>query len=522
LRKPVGAWVPWASGALCAAWALVAWVSVIPNQDILADGIQAQSLVFDPRIVLAFPGQKHGGPLEYPATVFFEWVLPGNYYANAVVRIVLAFLTGFLSARLAFCLFPRTRTWALLTAVALGPTMIHGLQPPGVWWMQPNYDMAWLLVVAGSLLFASNQDACKRMRSRKLGLAFAFLAGLLVGLGLFAHPIIILLAVPLGVLVLLLKGTNLSQLLLLLSGVSLGLAPAVTSYFVNDDLNVWDPSHKPFIYPAWIWNMGRTALGLDGVPDPLTALFPYALGFSPTQEPFGGVLQTLVVILVLLASVIVTVVGVFRSVRSRAWLSPATSLAITWLVVAATMVVYITVADPVSHYSAGLAPLAWISIGALPSLTDSRLLGSSLAIVILIQFGLSSWGQNSSYLTSIPDRVKLKAQTQEDMFKTADALQSEGVEIIFGSYLDAIPIGYASNWNLRTITIKYNRFPLSASEQERDSYRTAVQLDGRGEPAAQALQLVLDECRVVSQSLELPVGTFMIAECPTDTLVLGN
>ena len=60
---------PLTSGLICFLWAFLAWLTVIPNQDILADGIQAQSVLTDPRIVLAFPGQKHGGPLEYPATL---------------------------------------------------------------------------------------------------------------------------------------------------------------------------------------------------------------------------------------------------------------------------------------------------------------------------------------------------------------------------------------------------------------------------------------------------------------------
>ncbi|MDP2013705.1 MAG: hypothetical protein Q8L05_05715, partial [Actinomycetota bacterium] len=61
-------WFELTAGLFCFAWALLGWLTVIPNQDILADGIQAQSVLADPRVVLAFPGQKHGGPLEYPAT----------------------------------------------------------------------------------------------------------------------------------------------------------------------------------------------------------------------------------------------------------------------------------------------------------------------------------------------------------------------------------------------------------------------------------------------------------------------
>lgn len=519
MARPARSWAPWVSGGLCAAWALIAWLAVVPNQDILVDGIQAQSLLIDPRIVLAFPGQKHGGPLEYPATVFFEWALPGNYYGNSAIRVVLAFLTGFVAARLAFRLFPNTRAWALLSAVALGPTMIHGLQPPGVWWMQPNYDMAWLLVCAGALLYASSQDRLQSEGHRRSALLVVSASGLLVGLGLFAHPVMILLAIPLGVLVLLIKKTNGVRLVVLMAGVGVGLIPAIASYFVNDEVNVWDPSHKPFIYPAWLWNMGRRALGLDGIPDPATALFPYAIGFSPTQVPFSGLIQTVAVAVVLSASAVVAALGIYRSARARAWLSSGTSLAITWLVVAGTMVAYITTADPVSHYSAGLAPLAWISIGALPALVPSQPLGVGLTLLMLLQFALSNWGQNSAYLTSLPERIEAKAQTQRDLHRSAEVLQAKGVEVVYGSYLDAIPIGYASNWGLRTLTVNYNRFPLRDNEREQASYRVAVRTDSVDGPALEALTSVEAQCDVDPQTLDLPVGSFAIADCPTSALV---
>ena len=83
----------------------MAWLTVIPNQDLLADGIQVQSLIQDPRIVLSFPGQKHGGIIEYPVNILAEWVAPGNYFLHSAIRPVFAFLTGFFAARLYLCFF---------------------------------------------------------------------------------------------------------------------------------------------------------------------------------------------------------------------------------------------------------------------------------------------------------------------------------------------------------------------------------------------------------------------------------
>lgn len=519
MTSSMGRATPWIAGLLCALWALVGWIAVIPNQDILVDNIQAQSLLFDPRVVLAFPGQKHGGPLEYPATVLAEWLLPGNYYASSAIRILLAFLTGYLAARLAFSLFPQSRPWALIAAVAVGPTIIHGLQAPGVWWLQPNYDMAWLLITAAALILSRAITVSSQGGHGLPPAALAVPAGLLVGLGLYAHPVIVLFAIPMAVLVVAVKGIRLAALGWATLGAIIGVVPGVVSYFVNDEVNVWDPSHKPFIYPEWLWTMGRRVLGVDGISDPATALLPYAMGFSPSQAPFPGPVQSGAALALLGGCLIVFVHGVWRAIKLQVWISPATGLAAAWLAAAATMVLFITSADPVWHYSAGLAILAWISIGALPMLISPRWLGLVLTVIVLIIFARSTWAQNATYLITLPDRAMNKAQTLDSWHHTADALEKQGVEVIYGSYVDAVPIGYVSNWGLRTITVNYNRFPLSTIEQRQSVFRVAVREDAEPGPAQKALAHVRAGCRAYAEGVELSAGTYLLAECPTIMLV---
>ena len=186
-------WFALTSGGICFIYAFIAWLTVVPNQDILADGIQAQSLLVNPRLVLAFPGQKHGGPLEYPFTILGDWIAPGNYFSNGAVRPVLAFLTGFVVAKLFLKLFPKSPKWGFLAAVAVGPTIMHGMlgpegNPVGVWWLQPNWDVAWLLVAAGALVVTGLNTTSKSK---------SVVAGLLISLGFYAHPAIVLLIVPL-------------------------------------------------------------------------------------------------------------------------------------------------------------------------------------------------------------------------------------------------------------------------------------------------------------------------------------
>jgi len=330
--------------------------------------------------------------------------------------------------------------------------------------------------------------------------------------------VMILMAIPLGSLVLLIKRIRPTQALLPLVGLAVGLVPAVISYFVNDEVNVWDPSHKPFIYPEWIWTMGRRVLGLDGIPDPGTAILPYSLGLSPTQAPFSGFVQSMIVFAVLSACLVLVITGGIRLARTCQWISPLTSLALAWLVAAGILVAFITVVDPVYFYGAGNAVLAWISIGALPSLISNPLTGRLITIAFLVMFGLSTLAQNAHYLSTLPERIINKNETLERWQSTAAALSDAGVDIIYGSYLDAIPIGYVSNWKLRTVTYDYNRFPLHPNEFEPSSVVVAVRSDGTDPNSAQALNLVLQQCEILQEDSRLPALNYTIAECPSSLL----
>lgn len=507
-------WFAITSGVMCFAWAFAAWLAVDPNQDILADGIQAQSILADPRIVLSFPGQKHGGPLEYPYTLLAEWIAPGNFYVNAAIRPILAFLTGFFAAKLFKQLYPQSTHWAFLVAVATGPVIVHGYIGPrnavGVWWLQPNWDMAWLLVTVGLYLFARN-------RTKNIGPLFA---GVLVGLGFFAHPAVIILIIPLTTLTLLVTKLKFRELLLAALGFCLGIFPAVVSYFVNDEVNTWDPSHGLFISFEWYWDMGRTVLGLSGIPDHMMAILPYAAGLSPDQTFLSGPVQS-VLIWVLVALIFVfSVTGTIKAIQERRWLSQPTNLALAWLALIVTLFAFITAVDQVWLYSASLAILYWISVGALPHMFTNRTIGILVTVLILMIATISTITHNRFYVTGYWDLVEKKAELQSQYQSTAQVLEKQGVEFIFGGYLTVIPIAYASGYDLRVITQTYNRFPVTSEELQRESVRVAVEIESTDRSGTRALDLARQSCVPVPQAAI--VDGFEIFDCPPSVLVVNE
>ncbi|MDO9484479.1 MAG: hypothetical protein Q7K25_00235 [Actinomycetota bacterium] len=517
-------WFELTSGLFCFAWAFLGWLTVIPNQDILADGIQAQSLLTDPRIVLAFPGQKHGGPLEYPATLLAEWLSPGNYFANAAIRPVLAFITGFLVAKLFLALFPNAARWAFLAAVAVGPTILHGLlgaegNTVGVWWLQPNWDMAWLLVVAGAMVLAYVLQTPGPEPSKNRWFGSSLLAGLLLGLGFYAHPAIILLLVPIVALVLLRSRWSLSTLLLTAAGAAVGALPAAISYVVNAGVNTWDPSHGAFIAMGYYRSIGASILGLDGIPDYMSALLPYSLGLPPSTDPSVGRWQSMLMWILVLAIVVTTIVGLVRSLRSRTRPSIAIAFAMTWTVASITMFGFVTFIDPVWIYSSGLGILLWLSVGALPAMFAKRWIGNGLAAIAIGVMAISTITHNWHFYSDAPARFQEKVDEMSRQQDLADALVDAGAGYVFGSYYDVIPVGYASGMRLRTITNRYNRFPLTAEELAGPDLIVATKTVGPDPWALESLTHVKAKCKALPGK---SVGAYQLFSCPPQALVFNK
>lgn len=516
-------WFPLTSGLLCFAWAFLGWLTVIPNQDILADGIQVQSVLKDPRIVLAFPGQKHAGPLEYPFTLLAEALAPGNWYANAAIRPLLAFATGFVVATLFLRLFPSAPRWAFIFAIAVGPAILHGLlgpegNPVGVWWLQPNWDMAWLLVSSGTLILASTLGVVDGQLSTAAGrprVMWSLAGGLLLGMGFYAHPAISLLIVPLAALVLLRCRWSWSVLLLAAVAAVLGVVPAAISYVVNAGINTWDPSHGAFIAVDYYRAMGASALGLDGIPDYMKALLPYAFGLAPSTDPLTGQLQSLVMWGVILVVVVGSVIAVVGAARRRRRVGPGGALALAWLAAIAGMFAFITFVDPVWIYSSGLGVLGLITIGALPVAFATRWVGSAIAGGAVATMAISTVAHNADFYSDIPARMEAKAAAMAAERQLATQLAAAGAGYVYGSYYDVIPVGYASGMELRTLTNRYNRFPLADEEVAQPSITVAVNTAPTDEWGTEALATVEDRCEPTA----VGVASYRLFSCPPGVLV---
>jgi hypothetical protein len=167
-------------------------------------------------------------------------------------------------------------------------------------------------------------------------------------------------------------------------------------------------------------------------------------------------------------------------------------------------------------YSSGLAILWWITVGALPKAIPWRKVGAILAGLAILVAGASTLAHNSARLTSIPSHIAETAERHAQLDRLADALVAGGVEVIYGSYYDVIPIGYASDYRLRTISSTYNRFPAQEGEFG-DVVRLAISTEPTDHWGTEALLGVREQCELVDEA-DAALASLAVYDCPVAVL----
>ena len=502
------------AGLIAAGYAALGWIAVIPNQDLLADGIQVQRLLADPEWVTSFPGQKHGGVLEYLYSIPAEFIAPANYFAHSFIRVVLAFITAFLAAKLYRVLFAKAPAWSFLLAVAAGPTILHGLagppsNPVGVYWLTVTYNLAWLLVTLSAWLAAREFARAEDPRSGLL-----VVAGIALGLAVYQQPTIGLLIVPLATLIGLRFLIRIRSLWYLAFGTGIGLIPFLINYFFPRTVNTWDPSHFPVLNPQLV----LATLGLDGMPTYFLALLPFSMGLAPSETPGVGRLQSALMFVVLTWIVVVAIVGSVRALRRGERPGPGVSIALAWVSAVGAIIAFGAVVDPVWFYGAGLAILLWMSIGVLPIAIRPATLGRIVTIVMIIVIAASTVTHNAYWWRELGERNQAKRMYLADQQAWAQALMANGATFVYGSYFDALPVAYGSAGGLHPITSTYNRFPVAPDVAPAGQVLlVGVNTETEETWGKESLLRVQRDCQLVD---ELPeAGPFALFSCPSDVLL---
>jgi hypothetical protein len=290
--------------------------------------------------------------------------------------------------------------------------------------------------------------------------------------------------------------------------------PSAASYVFNATINTWDPSHGPMINIP----MYGSALGINGIPDYMLALLPYGLGLAPGGAFIPPAAQSMLMWIFLFIVVAGAAIGVDRAWRSRTRPSPGTAIAIAWLAACLGIIAFSTLIDPVWIYASGLAILFWISVGVLPGIFTRRWVGATITGVVLVVTAGSTIAHNLDWYSQFPARMQAKQDYLATNAELATAIVATGATYIYGSYSYVIPVGYASGYQLRTVTNHYNRFPLTDEEAAQGSLTVAVETAPIDSWGKEALARVQASCTPVGGEPDPKLGTFAIFTCPSAVL----
>jgi len=197
-----------------------------------------------------------------------------------------------------------------------------------------------------------------------------------------------------------------------------------------------------------------------------------------------------------------------------------------WVAAVAVLTAITVVVPPVFFYGAALAIPAWVTLVAgMNHIAGSP--GVVAAYVIVVLAAITSLGTVLALNPSLPGAVGFKNAQAQIVQDVAQAIEDEGIDVVFGDYWEVLPIVHASSARLSGVTLPVNRFA-SPSTDGGGSFRVAVATGytvlppglERWPAAEQSVGFMDGQCiRMPSDvaGIEVPIRIY---ECPFDTFEL--
>lgn len=174
----------------------------------------------------------------------------------------------------------------------------------------------------------------------------------------------------------------------------------------------------------------------------------------------------------------------------------------------------VTFIDTVWFYATPLSVFFWIFVGALPTAISPKWLAVSITSALLVLEGTSMATHNWAFHKDLPTNIKLKKQYRSEILSEAEAeaLKDNGVQVVCKSHLFyMIPVSYASSFDIRPISIRYNRFPLTGSEISQ-TYITAVNASPTDPWGEEGLNIAASLCEPI-ESPDISNANYIIYSC---------
>lgn len=491
------------------AWTTYAYLTVRVDADILAEAIAVQGWLDAPYWTLSYPGQLYGGVAEYPFIALAETVTPGNVYGFTFIRIFYIPIAGLLLALVFRLMYPARSLWPLTFGAIAGPAAMHSMMA-----IKDLYPSSWLLTMTGVAIITWQ---IARGRRRWL----IVVGGLFVGLGVSQHPTALLLGGPLLAAILVHWRVAPRTIIRVCIGGFVGLLPLVLGLFAQPNkVVVFEPARQglPNVLGA---------LGLSWNPDSWAqAIVPIGWGVQFTDYnvfafPMGlqFVINTAIA-LTLIGSAVLSVSVINRCVR-RESVRDTDALVVMWGATLVAVIIITFITRPVWFYGTALGFTTWFALAVVIG-TRRPVVSKAIVGTVLVLMTATSIGAFLALRPSFPDSVAFKADQARQVQQIAADLEGAGIEYVFGSYWEVLPIAYASRGALQPITVFTNRFPLREPTGDEillaaPDGRTVLPVDlDRWVGSEEADAFLTTQCRPTAAD-NLPEG-FSVFRCPVAAL----
>jgi hypothetical protein len=491
------------------AWTTYAYLTVRVDGDILAEAIAVQRWLDSPYWTLSYPGQLYGGIAEYPFIALAESVAPGNVFGFTFIRIFYIPIAGVLLAVVFRLMYPARSLWPLALGAGAGPAAMHSMMA-----IKDLYPSSWLLTMIGVAIVA-----WQLARGRRAWLVV--IGGVFIGLGVSQHPTALLLGAPLLAAMLVHWRAVPRDVIRVVIGGLFGLLPLVLGLLAQPDkIVVFEPARQglPNVLGA---------LGLSWNTDAWAqAIVPIGWGVQFTDYntfalPSGvQFFVNAAIALTLIASVLLSIPALSRYLRSEP-VRDTDALIVLWGVTLLAVIVITLVTRPVWFYGTVLGFTTWFALGVIVGL-PRRSLGRGVAGAVILVMASTSIGAFLALRPSFPQSVNFKMDQAQQVQAIASDLEDAGIEYIFGSYWEVLPIAYASRGAVQPITVFTNRFPLQGPLGDEillaaPNGRTTLPVDlDRWVGSVEADEFLAAQCRSTTVD-KLPEG-FSAFRCPVSAL----
>ena len=457
--------------------ALLCWLTLTPSADSLAEDITLEIQGKGGGFPLIYPGQRHGGALEYILKFIVHRLFGINFFSPDSFRVFLAGATIVLLGMIATEFFGTQGRYWFLVASFLSPALLR------VNWLMPGgYVSSWVFAMISILIFLKRQSKGSYL-----------LVGFFAGWAIYQQPTSLIFMVALIPMILKKLSTRESSKYIVFN-IALGLITPI-SFFAFAYATAKNVVYSPFTTTHLQISRALRALGIFNSNPSNPSTLANVVGFQNGPWALNPLDQA-----VLISSLLVTVyLSIKTNIKPR-----IRAIAKSWLIGTTLLSIY-SIFVPTPSWFYGVAFTFFFILVTTSCLMFLNRNVKTILITMLISLFIFVPSVPNYNISQLRSQYHMKVHSQFIAQSQVRYLQSNKYQFVVGDYWQVYPLMYLSDSNLVAIPITFNRFKsfVSVSLSNENNYKVAFLAGGPGEVSRIVEKTLAQSCTNSSKALNL-------------------